>query len=191
MLILVAEDDGPLALFVQKGLQEHGYCVDTARDGRQAAGLGLTGAYDVIVLDIMLPIQSGFEVIRALRSRGVETPILCLTARDDVADRVAGLELGADDYLPKPFAFAELLARVRALARRPRSLAPQQLRCADLVLDPATREAQRGGVRLDLTARATDTCRAILDKERPAYLSEDADKEMAAIVEAADRHIQQ
>jgi DNA-binding response OmpR family regulator len=153
MIVLVAEDNRPLASSLQRGFQENGFTADVASDGEQAAAMGMSDAYDVIVLDIMLPLRTGFDVIRELRSRGVHTPIICLTARDAVADRVTGLELGADDYLSKPFEFAELLARVRALTRRSPHLVPSKLACADLEFDPVSRETRRGGFRLDLTAR--------------------------------------
>jgi len=153
MLVLIAEDNERLASFVKKGLQEVGFAVDVAHDGEMAAYMARTGAYDVIVLDIMLPGRSGFDVIRDARKSGVSTPIICLTARDQVEDKVAGLELGADDYLVKPFEFAELLARIRALRRRSPEMAPQKLRCADLELDPATRHVRRGGTEIELTAK--------------------------------------
>ena len=153
MLVLVAEDNERLASFLSKGLQEQGFAVDTAADGEQAAHMARTGAYDVIVLDIMLPRRSGFDVIRQLRSERVQSPIICLTARDGLRYRVTGLDLGADDYLVKPFEFAELLARIRALRRRPPDMAPQVLRCADLELDPATRQVRRAGAAIDLTSK--------------------------------------
>ena len=153
MLVLVAEDSERLAGFVKKGLQEHGFAVDLALDGDEAAYMARTGAYDAIVLDIMLPLRSGFDVIRELRRAGVSTPIICLTARDGIEDRVTGLDLGADDYLVKPFELAELLARVRALIRRSPDLMPQKLRCGDLELDPRTREVRRGGATIVLTPK--------------------------------------
>ena len=153
MLVLVAEDSERLAGFVKKGLQEHGFAVDLALDGDEAAYMARTGAYDAIVMDIMLPLRSGFDVIRELRRAGVSTPIICLTARDGIEDRVTGLDLGADDYLVKPFELAELLARVRALIRRSPDLMPQKLRCGDLELDPRTREVRRGGATIVLTPK--------------------------------------
>lgn len=153
MRVLVAEDDKRLASFLAKALRESGYAVDVAHEGESAAHLASTGVYDVVVLDIMLPVQSGFQVIREVRQRGVGTPILCLTARDAPADRVTGLDLGADDYLAKPFNLAELLARVRALLRRSPRMAPTPLRCADLELDPTTRRVRRDGNEIELTAR--------------------------------------
>jgi len=153
MRVLVVEDEPRLASFLKSGLQESGYAVDVAVDGEEGAHLGKSGLYDVILLDILLPKQSGLEVLRQLRRAGVRTPVLCLTARDRPEDKVAGLDFGADDYLTKPFNFAELLARVRALLRRSPDVAPTELRCADLVLDPATRRVTRAGKGIDLTAR--------------------------------------
>jgi len=153
MLVLVAEDNRTLAAFLRKGLQEKGFAVDVVHDGEDAVSMARTGAYDVVILDIMLPRRSGFDVIRELRSRRVSTPIICLTARDGVEDKVTGLDLGADDYLPKPFEFAELLARIRAVMRRPQEMALQALRCADLELDPRTHEVTRRGQRIDLTPK--------------------------------------
>lgn len=153
MRILVVEDEKRLASFLSNGLRENGYAVDIAADGVEAAHLGRSEVYDIILLDILLPKQSGFEVLRQLRQAGVATPILCLTARDAPGDKVTGLDLGADDYLAKPFNFAELLARVRALLRRAPGVAPTTLRCADLELDPATHRVTRAGKEIDLTPR--------------------------------------
>ena len=151
--ILVIEDDRRLARSVAAGLRENGCAVDLAADGVEGAYLAQSEAYDAVVLDIMLPGQSGFEVIRQVRARGVKAPILCLTSRDGVNDRVMGLNLGADDYLVKPFRFAELLARLRALHRRSPHLVPVQLRCGDLVLDPNTRTVERAGTPIALTPK--------------------------------------
>ena len=153
MRILVVEDEKRLASFVAKGLRENGYAVDVTHDGEEAAHLAKTALYDIVLLDIMLPKQSGFVVLRELRGAGVDTPVLCLTARDQPTDKIAGLDLGADDYLTKPFNFGELLARVRALLRRSPRMAPTQLRCADLALDPATRRVTRAGRDIELTPR--------------------------------------
>lgn len=153
MRILVVEDEKRLASFLSNGLRENGYAVDIAADGVEAAHLGRSEVYDIILLDILLPKQSGFEVLRQLRQAGVATPILCLTARDAPGDKVTGLDLGADDYLAKPFNFAELLARIRALLRRAPGVAPTTLRCADLELDPATHRVTRAGKEIDLTPR--------------------------------------
>ncbi len=153
MRILVVEDEKRLASYLAKGLRENGYAVDVAHDGEEGAHLARSGIYDAIVLDILLPKQSGFEVIRAVRRDGVATPILCLTARGEPNDRITGLDLGADDYLAKPFNFAEVLARLRALLRRSPRMAPTVLQCADLALDPATRRVTRAGKEVDLTPR--------------------------------------
>ena len=153
MRILVVEDEKRLASFLASGLRENGYAVDVAGDGEEAAYLGKTGLYDVILLDVLLPKQSGLEVLRQLRRADVHTPVLCLTSRDQPADKVAALDLGADDYLAKPFNFAELLARIRALLRRSSTMAPTTLACGDLELDPATRKVTRAGEALDLTPR--------------------------------------
>ncbi len=153
MRILVVEDEKRLASYLASGLRESGYAVDVAHDGEEGAHLAKSGIYDLVLLDILLPKQSGFEVIRATRRAGVQTSILCLTARAEAGDRVTGLDLGADDYVAKPFNLAELLARVRALLRRSPRMAPTVLRCADLVLDPATRRVERSGKEIELTPR--------------------------------------
>jgi heavy metal response regulator len=153
MRVLVVEDEKRLASFLANGLRENGYAVDIAPDGEEALHLGKSDVYDVILLDILLPKISGFEVLRQLRQEGVQTPILCLTARDGAQDKVTGLDLGADDYLAKPFNFSELLARIRALLRRAPGVAPTKLNCADLELDPATRTVTRGEEEIDLTPR--------------------------------------
>ncbi len=153
MRILVVEDDRQLASFVAKGLREDAFTVDLAYDGQEGFAMASTAMYDVIVLDIMLPERSGFDVIRDLRAQRIETPILCLTARDQLRDKVTGLDLGADDYLPKPFDFPELLARIKALARRSADMVPMKLRCGDLELDPATRHVYRAGREVELTPK--------------------------------------
>jgi DNA-binding response OmpR family regulator len=154
MRVLVVEDERKVASFIRQGLEEEGHAVEVATDGSRALDLALAGSpYDLIVLDIMLPGTDGWTVLRTLRDRRVSTPVLLLTARDRVADKVIGLDLGADDYLTKPFAFEEFLARVRALLRRGSSQGAAVLRFADLALDPASREATRGGRRILLTTR--------------------------------------
>jgi DNA-binding response OmpR family regulator len=151
--LLVVEDEPAIADFLVRGLGEAGYAVDLAPDGAAALDLAAAGAFDVVVLDILLPRLDGLEVCRRMRARGDRTPVLMLTARDAVEDRVRGLDTGADDYLVKPFAFGELLARIRALSRREPVLAGNVLRVADLELDTAARRARRGQRRIDLTAR--------------------------------------
>jgi two-component system copper resistance phosphate regulon response regulator CusR len=154
MRILVVEDERKVASFLRQGLQEEGHTVEVAADGAVALDLLLSGpVYDLVVLDLMLPKRDGFDVLKTLRQRRVETPVLVLTARDAVPDKVAGLDLGADDYLTKPFAFDEFLARVRALLRRGDGRRVPVLKLADLTLDPATRLVARAGRRITLTAR--------------------------------------
>ena len=153
MRVLVVEDERKVASFIRQGLQEEGHAVEVAADGETALDLLAGPPYDLVVLDVMLPRRDGFGVVRAMRQRGLETPVLLLTARDSVNDRVTGLDLGADDYLTKPFAFDEFLARVRALFRRGQGQRVPVLRVGTLTLDPATRRVARGDRRLDLTAR--------------------------------------
>jgi two-component system copper resistance phosphate regulon response regulator CusR len=154
MKILVVEDEPKTGDYLRQGLMEAGFVVDLARDGLDGLHLGEHGDYDLAILDVMLPRLDGWQVLAALRRTRPDMPVLFLTARDLVEDRVKGLELGADDYLVKPFAFAELLARVRTLLRRgSRSQEPQQLRVADLELDLLRRRATRGGRQIDLTAK--------------------------------------
>jgi heavy metal response regulator len=153
MRVLVVEDERRIADFIRKGLFECGYAVDVAYDGEEALDWPEVAEFDIIILDVMLPVRDGIEVCRELRRRGVQTPILMLTARDAVEDRVRGLDSGADDYLVKPFAFTELLARLRALARRERSVLGTRLQVNDLVLDTATREASRQGRAISLTSK--------------------------------------
>jgi DNA-binding response OmpR family regulator len=153
MRILVVEDSRRLAGIIKRGLLGEGYAVDNAFDGEEAEYMAETTPFDVIVLDIMLPKKDGIAVCRNLRAKGVNIPILMLTAKDSVEDRVTGLDSGADDYLVKPFAFAELLARLRALLRREVLPKTQKLQVGDLALDPQSREVWRDGSRVDLTAK--------------------------------------
>jgi DNA-binding response OmpR family regulator len=154
MRLLVVEDERKVAAFIRQGLVEEGHAVETVADGAAALDLITEGPlYDLVVLDVMLPKRDGFNVLKTLRDRHVATPVLLLTARDGVADKVMGLDLGADDYLTKPFAFDEFLARARALLRRGGDHREPVLRLADLSLDPATRLVSRGGRRITLTAR--------------------------------------
>ena len=152
MRILVVEDEKKVEGFIKKGLEEESYAVDVAYDGIEGEYLASTNDYDVIILDIMLPKKNGIDVVRTLRSKDIKTPVLLLTARDAVDDKVKGLDSGADDYLSKPFAFEELLARVRALMRR-KGYGITELKFADLVLDQATRKAKRGDIVIDLTSK--------------------------------------
>ncbi|HTU02703.1 MAG TPA: response regulator transcription factor [Candidatus Sulfotelmatobacter sp.] len=153
MRILVVEDDRKVAEFVRKGFEEEGYAVDVAGDGETALAIGLDRLHDILVLDIMLPKKAGLDVVRELRRAKIATPVILLTARDAVEDKVQGLDAGADDYVTKPFAFAELLARVRALLRRGTEARLPQLQLADLVLDPATRIVRRNAEEIALTNR--------------------------------------
>ena len=153
MRILLVEDDKKVASFIRKGLEEEGYAVDVAAEGEAGLFMGLDRLHDLIILDVMLPKKPGFQVLRELRQAKVATPVLMLTARDTVEDKVQGLDAGADDYLTKPFVFAELLARVRALLRRRAEARSPRLQVADLVLDPATRSVTRGGHSITLTNR--------------------------------------
>jgi DNA-binding response OmpR family regulator len=154
MRILVVEDERKVASFIRQGLEEEGYAVDVAPDGTTAVDLALSGTpYDLVVLDVMLPKRDGFAVLRDLRQHRMTAPVLMLTARDRVPDRVTGLDLGADDYLTKPFVFDEFLARVRALLRRVTAQRTPILQLVDLRLDPATRRVTRGARTITLTAR--------------------------------------
>ncbi len=153
MRILLIEDNHRLNQSLKLSLIEEGYAVDAAYDGEEGQELAEAAPYDAIVLDILLPRKDGLEVCRALRQRRVNTPILMLTARDTVEDRVRGLDSGADDYLVKPFALNELLARLRALLRREAAQKSALLRVGDLTLDPASHQVRRGGQMLDLTAK--------------------------------------
>src|SRR5438874_3055861 len=153
MRILIIEDEKKTAAFLAKGLREAGFAVDLARDGETGLEQARATKFDLLIVDIMLPHKDGWEVVAELRRDGVRTPILFLTARDSVRDRVKGLELGADDYLVKPYAFSELLARVRSVLRRSPTREPEQLRIKDLEIDTRRHRAVRGGTALNLTAK--------------------------------------
>jgi len=153
MRILLVEDSPALCETLREGLEEEAFAVDVAHDGEQAEIMTDLATYDVIVLDVMLPRKDGFAVCRDLRARGVDTPILFLTARDTPADRVAGLNMGGDDYLVKPFVFEELLARIHALLRRGRNVRSPVLRTADLELNTVTHEVARAGQPISLTSK--------------------------------------
>jgi two-component system OmpR family response regulator len=153
MRILVVEDEIKMAALLKRGLEHEGYAVDVSGDGHDALWAARENDYDAIVLDAMIPGCDGFEVCRTLRREGQWAPVLMLTARDELEDRVAGLDSGADDYLTKPFAFAELFARLRAVTRRTPGERPSVLRVADLELDPATHEVRRGEVPIALSPK--------------------------------------
>jgi DNA-binding response OmpR family regulator len=153
MRILVVEDDRKVGAFLQKGLREEQFAVDVCADGEEALERARLNPYDLIILDVMLPKKDGFAVCRELRRSANLVPILMLTAKDSVEDKVSGLSEGADDYLAKPFAFEELLARMRALLRRTRDYQPTAVRVGDLELDPARRQAVRAGRRISLTGK--------------------------------------
>jgi heavy metal response regulator len=153
MRILVVEDEAGVAGFIEQGLTEAGYAVDVARNGPDGLEYALAFAYDAMLLDIMLPKMNGLEVLREMRNQRVKTPVLLLTARDGVDDRVQGLDVGADDYLVKPFAFPELLARVRALLRRPPLQVGSLICISDLEMDIAHRKVSRAGKHIELSPR--------------------------------------
>ena len=153
MRLLVIEDEQKVANFIRQGLEEEGYAVDHAADGASGLQIGLEGLHDVIVLDVMLPRLDGLSVLQQLRQANVATPVLLLTVRATIEDKVLGLDAGADDYLTKPFAFEEFVARVRALLRRRAETTPPILQVADLALDPARRVVSRGARKIDLTPR--------------------------------------
>jgi two-component system, OmpR family, copper resistance phosphate regulon response regulator CusR len=156
MRILIAEDEPKTATYLRKGVSESGYVVDCAGTGEDALHLALTGDYDLLILDVMLPGRDGWSVLAELRKQGKQTPVLFLTARDSVTDRVKGLQLGADDYLVKPFAFSELLARMRSVLRRGPTRQAEVLRIADMEIDLLRRKVSRGGKRIEVTTKEFD-----------------------------------
>lgn len=164
MRILVAEDDSALRAVLERGLKESGYTVDAVADGQEAISFLRTYDYSAAVIDWRMPRKSGLELVGEVRQRGITTPILMLTALDTTADRVTGLDTGADDYLVKPFDFPELLARLRALLRRPPQAQAPLLRCGDVVLDPATREVRVGPEGLSLTTTEFSILELLLRK---------------------------
>ena len=153
MRLLVIEDEKKLAGFIKKGLEEEGYALDVAHDGQEGLLLALDGVHDLIILDINLPRMDGISVLKEFRRQQGKTPVLLLTVRAAIEDKVLGLDTGADDYLTKPFSFQELLARIRALLRRRPEVSPPLLQVADLTLDPARRLVSRGGDRLELSTK--------------------------------------
>ncbi len=153
MKVLVVEDEKKVASFIKRGLEEEGYTVELARDGEEGLKMINDGSYNLILMDLMLPKMDGLQVIKEMRAHNVRTPVLCLTAKDKVDDIVSGLDSGSDDYLTKPFAFIELLARVRALIRRGSSERGAELTFADLRIDPVTHKVWRGETEIDLTSK--------------------------------------
>jgi two-component system copper resistance phosphate regulon response regulator CusR len=153
MRILVVEDEAKVASFIRRALEEESYAVDVCGDGAQGLDLARAGCYDLVILDLMLPGMPGLEILKALRKEQVAAPVLILTARSELDQKVKGLDAGADDYLTKPFAIEELVARVRALLRRGTGEAAGVLQVDDLLLNPATREVTRGGKRIELTTK--------------------------------------
>jgi DNA-binding response OmpR family regulator len=151
--VLLVEDEPRIAGFIAKGLRERAYAVDVARDGEEALYYAGVNEYDLVILDVMLPIKDGYAICRELRGSGFRSPILMLTARDAVDDRVAGLDSGADDYLTKPFDFKELLARLRALSRRSTEIRPEVIQVADLTLNPENHAISRAGRSISVTAK--------------------------------------
>jgi heavy metal response regulator len=153
MRLLVVEDEKKVASFIKQGLEEEGYAVDVALNGEEGLGMALDGVHDLVILDISLPKMDGFQVLKKLRQQKVNAPVLLLTVRATIEDKVLGLDAGADDYLTKPFAFQELVARVRALLRRRAEAGPAILQIGELILDPAQRIVSRGGEKIDLTSK--------------------------------------
>jgi two-component system OmpR family response regulator len=164
--ILIVEDEEKMARMLARVLREEGYVVETAGDGRTGLARALGDSFDLLIVDWMLPERSGVQIVRGLRAADVETAVLMLTARDQVEDRVEGLDAGADDYLPKPFALPELLARARALTRRPRSGAPAEaaIRVGDVALDPVRHVVRLRGERIDLTAKEFALLAALMQR---------------------------
>ena len=166
MKLLIVEDELKMGDYLRHGLTEAGFVVDLARDGTDGLHLALTQPYDLAILDVMLPRMNGWQIIHGIRQAGKEMPVLFLTAKDDVEDRVKGLELGADDYLVKPFAFSELLARVRTLLRRgAKGKEAEALRAADLELDLLRRRATRAGQKIDLTSKEFSLLELLLRRQ--------------------------
>ncbi len=165
MKILIIEDEQKTGDYLKQGLSEAGFVVDLVRDGLDGQHLALTDDYDLIVLDVMLPRRDGWQVLREIRQAGKQMPVLILTAKDQIEDRVKGLDLGADDYLVKPFAFSELLARVRTLLRRGKTKDSEHLQAADLELDLIRRRVTRGGKRIDLTAKEFSLLELLLRRQ--------------------------
>ncbi|OJW07462.1 MAG: DNA-binding response regulator [Planctomycetales bacterium 71-10] len=170
MHVLIIEDEPKTSSYLAKGLGEHGFVAERARRGDDGLHLATTLEFDLVILDVMLPGRNGWDVLSAIREQGRETPVILLTARDSVEDRVKGLELGADDYLVKPFAFSELLARMRSILRRGPGRHPDLVRVADLEIDLPRQRVQRAGRRLDLTPKESSLL-GLLARRRGEVLS--------------------
>jgi heavy metal response regulator len=153
MRVLVVEDNLDMGPYLEQGLREHGFAMDLVTDGNRGLEYASTGVYDLLILDRMLPGRDGLDILRRLRAGGVQTPVIFLTAKSSVTDRVEGLDSGADDYLIKPFSFAELVARIRVVLRRGPEIQPAVLRVGDLALDPSTHTVERRGERIELSAK--------------------------------------
>ena len=153
MKILIVEDDEKVANFISKGLREEQYAVDVSYDGEDGCHWALENDYDLILLDIMVPKKDGLTICKEIRAAGIATPVLMLTAKDTLKDKIIGLDTGADDYLTKPFSFEELLARIRALVRRSQDFKTKELAVSDLILDPVTRKVTRAGKEIVLTGK--------------------------------------
>ncbi|GAB5047398.1 heavy metal response regulator transcription factor [Thermodesulfovibrio sp. TK110] len=153
MRLLIVEDEKSLANIIKKGLEEEGYSVDVAYNGEDGLFMAENESYDLIILDIMLPVIDGITIVKKIRKKELKTPVLMLTARDSIMDKVSGLDSGADDYLTKPFSFEELLARIRALLRRQKDIKSSIIEIADLVIDTASHEVKRGGKTINLSSK--------------------------------------
>ncbi|MCX7827653.1 MAG: response regulator transcription factor [Thermanaerothrix sp.] len=169
MRLLIVEDNEDLCQLLKEGFEEEGHVVDTAGDGKTAFEMAVPGGYDCIVLDVMLPEMDGFQVLDRLRDEGCNTPVIMLTAKDSIEDRVRGLEQGADDYLTKPFDFKELMARVNALVRRSSDQRRSMLKCGPLTLDPVARECRVGDIRIPLRRREFDILELLMRYENQVF----------------------
>ncbi|MEW6362757.1 MAG: winged helix-turn-helix domain-containing protein [Acidobacteriota bacterium] len=197
MRILLVEDDRRIADFVGKGLRENAYAVDIASDGDEATYLAAINAYDLYILDINLPVKDGFQVCRELRESGIKKPILMLTARDTIDDRILGLDTGADDYIIKPFEFRELLARLRALLRRHSDIRSPKIIVADLEIDTISRTVRRNGKQIELTSKeyalleflAINKCKVVTREEISEHVWDDSFDPFSNLIEVYIRRL--
>ncbi|MFN3419128.1 MAG: winged helix-turn-helix domain-containing protein [Pyrinomonadaceae bacterium] len=197
MRILLVEDDRRIADFVGKGLRENAYAVDIASDGDEATYLAAINAYDLFILDINLPVKDGFQVCRELRESGIKKPILMLTARDTIDDRILGLDTGADDYIIKPFEFRELLARLRALLRRHSDIRSPKIIVADLEIDTISRTVRRNGKQIELTSKeyalleflAINKCKVVTREEISEHVWDDSFDPFSNLIEVYIRRL--